>query len=87
MPTPSPRSSAPGPAVWIAMALAAALAGCAAAIQRNAVPTQALAQNATVPDLTGIRAWADEVPADAAAEVRRRAPRRARCGRGGGGGT
>lgn len=61
-------------ALCVVIASALLLAGCAAVNQRNAVPNQALAQNAVVPDLTGIRAWADEVPKDASAEVRRRVP-------------
>lgn len=58
----------------VAVVCALALAGCASLSPRNAVPNQALAQTATLPDLTGVRAWADEVPKDAAAEIRRRVP-------------
>ena len=50
------------------------LAGCAAVEPRNPVPNQTLAQSASLPDIPGVRAWADEAPADVAAEVRRRAP-------------
>jgi predicted acylesterase/phospholipase RssA len=50
------------------------VAGCAAIAPRNAVPDQALAHRAALPDLSGVRAWADEVPTDVIAEVRRRVP-------------
>lgn len=51
-----------------------ALSGCATADMRNAVPNAALAQRASLANQTGIRFWGDEVPADVAAEVRRRLP-------------
>lgn len=50
------------------------LGGCATTITRNAVPDQKLAQNASLPNQPGVRAWADEVPKDVAAEVRKRLP-------------
>ena len=59
-----------------------ALAGCATmTVPRNAPPDSAIAQHATLPNMQGVRAWADEVPTDAAAEIRRRVPRLANLGR------
>ena len=56
--------------------LSAVLAGCASTglAMRNPVPNQALARDAKLPNMTGIRDWADEVPRDVAAELRRRLP-------------
>ena len=53
---------------------AVAAAGCAAVDLRNAVPNAALAQTASLPDIQGVRYWADEVPLDPIAEYRKRAP-------------
>lgn len=69
--------------VAIAGVCAFMLGGCAALMPRNAVPNADLAQTAIVPELSGVRAWADEVPSDAAAEVRRRVPGLPRLGAGG----
>ena len=51
------------------------LAGCASmATLRNAPSDPAIAQRATLPDLPNVRFWADEVPANPAAELKRRVP-------------
>ena len=54
--------------------LAFTFSGCATVGIRNAVPNEIAAQRATLPNLPGVRAWADEVPANPAAEIRRRLP-------------
>ena len=59
-------------AVAIAGLGALIVAGCAPLIERNGIASAALAEQAVVPGLTGIRFWADQVPADPVAEVRRR---------------
>lgn len=51
-----------------------AAAGCAVVDLRNAVPTAALAETASLPSIAGVRYWADEVPLDALAEYRKRVP-------------
>lgn len=51
-----------------------AAGGCAATVTRNAVPDQRLALKASLPSQPGVRAWADEVPRDVAAEIRKRLP-------------
>ena len=52
---------------------AAALAGCAPTIERNGIADARLASVAEVPGMRGIRYWADEVPKDPIAEIRKRA--------------
>lgn len=66
--------------IVLALACGLTLSGCAALQPRNAVPNQALAQAATLPEISGVRAWADEVPANPAAEVHRRVPGLPRLG-------
>ncbi len=58
------------------------LGGCAAtqAIERNAPPTLAIAEAATVPGLTGVRSWGDNVPKDAVQEYHRIFPGLPRIG-------
>lgn len=52
-----------------------ALAGCAAsALPRNGISDPAIASRAEVPGLSGVRYWADDIPKDTAAEIRRRLP-------------
>ena len=51
-----------------------ALAGCATLGARNAPPDPAIAQRAALPSLPGVRAWADEVPGDPAAALKRQMP-------------
>nr|WP_210269955.1 patatin-like phospholipase family protein [Hyphomicrobium methylovorum] len=48
------------------------LAGCAATIPRNGISDASLAATAEIPDMSGVRFWADEVPKDPIAEIRRR---------------
>ena len=50
------------------------LAGCATVMPRNGLPNAALVENAIVPDMPGVRYWADHVPTDLADEMRRRLP-------------
>lgn len=58
----------------LAIAPALVLAACATVDARMPVPNAALAARATPLDLSGIRAWGDEVPADVAAALRSRLP-------------
>lgn len=48
--------------------------GCAASLARNGIPDPALADRAGIAGLPSVRYWADEVPSDLAAEVRKRLP-------------
>lgn len=57
-------------------------AGCATTMPRNGIPDAALAEQAIVADLPGIRYWGDENPADIEAEVRRRLPNMPRIAQG-----
>ncbi|MGE3708218.1 MAG: patatin-like phospholipase family protein [Hyphomicrobiaceae bacterium] len=41
---------------------------------RNPIPNAIAANRATLPNMSGVRAWADEVPTDFASEIRRRLP-------------
>lgn len=62
-------------AVLVALVAGAlAAAGCAVVDLRQAVPNAALAETASLPDIQGVRYWADEVPLDPIAEYRKRAP-------------
>lgn len=56
------------------LAGAIAASGCAVVDIRNAVPNAALAQYASLPQIQGVRYWADEVPLDPVAEYRKRVP-------------
>ncbi|SFV27321.1 patatin-like phospholipase family protein [Hyphomicrobium facile] len=51
---------------------ALAVSGCAATIQRNGITSAKLAEVAEVPGMPGVRFWADEVPRNPLAEIRRR---------------
>lgn len=60
---------------WVATCMLAVLAGgCASWDLRNAAPNSAIAHRATLPNLPGVRYWADDVPQDVVAEIRRRLP-------------
>jgi hypothetical protein len=48
------------------------LAGCAAAIPRNGIADAKLAATAEIPGMYGVRFWADDVPKDPIAEIKRR---------------
>jgi predicted acylesterase/phospholipase RssA len=50
------------------------IAGCAASMARNGIPDPVLAEKADIAGLPSVRYWADEVPADLSAEVRKRLP-------------
>lgn len=56
------------------LAVAIALGACGTAIERNGIADPALAEQATLKSLPGVRFWGDEVPADPIAEIRRRTP-------------
>ena len=58
----------------LAIAPALVLGACATMEVRIPVPNAALAARATPLDLSGIRAWGDEVPSDVAAALRSRLP-------------
>lgn len=73
------RGSVPMPTVLTRLALLALclplLAGCAAsALPRNGIADASIAERATVPGIDGVRFWADEVPKDLRAEIKRRLP-------------
>jgi predicted acylesterase/phospholipase RssA len=53
---------------------ALAVTGCAAVSLRNPVPNGSQALQARLPDLPGVRSWADETPSDIKAELKRRLP-------------
>lgn len=61
--------------------VATAMAGCASTIERNGIPTAALADKAHVPGLAGVRFWADEVSNDPVGDIRRHTPNMPRIGR------
>ena len=63
-----------GPSLHVGLILAAAvlISGCAAAIPRNGISSAKLAQTAEIPGMPGVRFWADEVPRNPLAEIRRR---------------
>jgi predicted acylesterase/phospholipase RssA len=46
------------------LAVALVAGGCAGAIERNPLPNAETAQKATLPDMAGVRTWADEPPKD-----------------------
>ena len=48
------------------------LTGCAATLERNGISDGQLAETAEIPGMPGVRFWADEVPRNPLAEVRRR---------------
>ncbi|MEQ1652196.1 MAG: patatin-like phospholipase family protein [Hyphomicrobium sp.] len=59
-------------AVLAAALAAVCLSGCATPAARNGIISAALAEQATIPGLESVRFWADEVPKDPIAEIRRR---------------
>lgn len=76
----SPR--APSHLMRVALLLIATLsAGCATTIVRNGISDPILANEAVVPGLEHVRFWADEIPADPIAEVKRRMPHMPPLGR------
>ena len=54
------------------MVVALLVSGCASAIPRNGISSAKLAETAEIPGMPGVRFWADEVPRNPLAEVRRR---------------
>ncbi len=58
--------------VGLAVAIAFVLSGCAATIPRNGIANAKLAATAEIPGMPGVRFWADEVPRDPVAEIKRR---------------
>ncbi|MFN0217599.1 MAG: patatin-like phospholipase family protein [Hyphomicrobium sp.] len=60
---------------------ALALSACAPPIARNGITDAKLAQVAEARDLPGVRFWADEIPADPIAEIKRRTPHMPPIGR------
>lgn len=54
------------------MASTLCLAGCAATIPRNGIADAKLAQEAEIPGMYGVRFWADDVPKNPIAEIKRR---------------
>lgn len=56
----------------VAVLASVALSACGTTIIRNGINDPVLAQQAVVPGLEDVRFWADEVPADPIAEIRRR---------------
>lgn len=67
-------------AIAVAVLAAVCLGGCAPAIERNGIVSAALAQEAQIPGLSSVRFWADEVPKDPIAEIRRRTAHMPRLG-------
>jgi hypothetical protein len=63
-----------GPRFYVGLitAVALALSGCAATMERNGIASAKLAQTAEVPGMSGVRFWADEVPRDPLSEMKRR---------------
>jgi hypothetical protein len=53
-------------------AIALALSGCAATMERNGISSARLASTAEIPGMPGVRFWADEVPRDPIEEIKRR---------------
>jgi predicted acylesterase/phospholipase RssA len=62
--------------------MAVALSGCAASIMRDGVSDPKLIADAQIPGIPGARAWADVVPRDIYAEVRKVAPNLPRLAQG-----
>ena len=58
--------------VGVLLASAFCLAGCAATIPRNGISDAKLALEAEIPNMHGVRFWADEVPKNPIAEIKRR---------------
>jgi hypothetical protein len=58
--------------VGLLMASTLCLAGCAATIPRNGIADAKLAQEAEIPGMYGVRFWADDVPKNPIAEIKRR---------------
>lgn len=58
--------------VGVLLATAFCLAGCAATIPRNGISDAKLALEAEIPNMHGVRFWADEVPKNPIAEIKRR---------------
>lgn len=58
--------------VGVLLATVLGLAGCAATIPRNGISDPRLALQAEIPHMHGVRFWADDVPKDPIAEIRRR---------------
>jgi len=56
----------------VLLASAFCLAGCAATIPRNGISDAKLALEAEIPNMHGVRFWADEVPKNPIAEIKRR---------------
>jgi predicted acylesterase/phospholipase RssA len=76
---PSPRQPAGRATVLVSavlFALAGLLGGCASleGERADAVPTAGLANAAALPNMPGVRSWADEAPIDVKAAVRKRVP-------------
>ena len=57
---------------FAAVTLALLLAGCGTSLERNGISDARLAQTAEIPNMDGVRFWADEVPADPIREIKRR---------------
>ena len=58
--------------VGLAVAIALALSACATPIERNGIADARLAATAEVEGMPDVRYWADEVPRDPVAEIKRR---------------
>ena len=58
--------------VGLLVSVAFMLSGCAATIPRNGISNGQLAETAEIPGMPGVRFWADEVPRNPLAEIRRR---------------
>jgi hypothetical protein len=56
----------------VLMIASSVLTGCAATLERNGISSGQLAETAEIPGMPGIRFWADEVPRNPLAEIRRR---------------
>lgn len=60
--------------IAVGMAAAMMLAGCGSTMVRQGIPTAAIAYDARIAGMPGVRFWGDETPADFISEVRRRLP-------------
>lgn len=58
--------------VGVVLAFSLCLTGCAATIPRNGISDARLALEAEIPNMHGVRFWADEVPKNPIAEIKRR---------------
>lgn len=58
--------------VGLLLATTLCLAGCAATIPRNGITDAKLATEAEIPGMYGVRFWADDVPKNPIAEIKRR---------------